>query len=194
MNQRGSLWTLPTWCGLRLLTPLTSVCTLAFLHPRRRPLSSSALPGGLSAKTRRAFTPILPSGLLCLSFPFFFKSIQGPRDGWQDMTHIFMAVMGSPLLSSLEGISAPNTSACQWSGDPPRWRSAPCALLGLPAPVHAAWVPACAPSVCAACGPAGERVPVGVGPQGKGSRGVSFVQSLTRGQRDSRPGTPRHSC
>lgn len=67
VNQRGSWQTSPTWCGLRLLTPLTSVCALAFLHPRRRPLSSSALPGGLSAETQRAFTPILPSGLLCLS-------------------------------------------------------------------------------------------------------------------------------
>ena len=94
------------------------------------------------------------------------------------MAHIFTAVMGSLLLSGLESISTPNTSAHQWSGDPPGGGTAPCALLGLPAPVHAAWVPACAPSVCATWGPVGEQVPVGVGPQGKGSRGVSFVQSL----------------
>ena len=107
-----------------------------------------------------------------------------------DASCIFTAVMGSPLLSGLESICAPDTSACQWSGDPPDGRTAPCALLGLPVPVHAAWVPACAPSVCAACSPVGEQVPIGVGPHRKGSSGVSFVQSPSWGWGPPRPWDP----
>lgn len=179
--------------GSGSVTPLTSLCALPFLHSCRRPLSSSALQGGLSAETRRALTPVLPCRTSLSSFPFSLQKHPGLQGWVAGHGHIFTAVMGSLLLSGLESISTPNTSARQWSGDPPDGGTAPCALLGLPAPVHTAWVPACAPSVCAAWGPVGEQVPVGVGPQGKGSRGVSFVQSPSRGRRDPRPGTSRHS-
>lgn len=100
-----------------------------------------------------------------------------------------MAVMGSPAAVKSGRHQCPNLLIClsMEAEDPQTPAVSSMCPAGPPAPVHAAWVPACPPSVCATCGPVERAGARRCGPSGAGFKACPLSEP-NRGQRDPRLG------